>query len=674
MFKNFFLFVCFWVISVQCFGQTRILDSLFIELRKPSANNVSTDVLNEIAYNFHRIDIDSTKYYAKLALRDAQTYNLLPAHSTALNILGIAAIYKGEFEESINLNLKSYDIANEIKSISHISSASNGLSIGYDRVNDYDKSISYGRIALESAQKMRDTTSITYILTNLSELHFNESNFEKAKKYIVQAIDLGRQTDDCKLLSLTHLELGKLQFQEGEFNKSEVNLNTALAYSKECQDDYIPSLVFRKLSQINLKNNKLNIANSQIDKSTLTLKNMGEEYNLYENYLVKAQILNSLKRDTEAISPLLEGLALAKKNINLDFQNQYLERLIKIYSSQGDYSTALEYSTDRHIIQDSIATLNKAVSLLELEKKYNIEKKEVEVKLLTEQQNKNEQTIKSRNYLVVASTLFAALIGSIAFFTFLSLRRNADYSAKLEQEVGERTKELQTSNSMLVKSNQELERFAYISSHDLKEPLKNINSFTKLIKKESLETENTKINEYACILENCSNQLNTLVSDILDYSMVKNDLKIQNVDLNHIVGQLNADLDKTLRSNNAVIVTDNLPTIKTDKSSIYRVFKNLIENGIKYNDSSQPTINIRTEEANDELKLVFADNGIGIDNKHHEEIFMMFKRLHNKDNYAGSGIGLSTVKAIIEKLKGTIGIKSEPNVGSEFIITLPKTS
>ena len=662
----------FWLLTSACIGQNKILDSLFIELDQVNTLSEKGDYLNQIAYQFHRVNIDSTKHYAELARELAQNNDMQATESRALNVLGIASIYKGNFEESLSFNLKSYEIAEQINSKYHICIASNALSIGYDRINDYKKSITYGKIALEAAKDMQDNTFTAYILNNLSEFHFEEGNYKEAKQYTEQVVAIGKQTDDCKLLSLAHLELGKLQLQQDQISDAELNLKTALDYSDDCQDEYVTSLVYGQMAKINFKKNKLVEANKLIDQSTSMLKNIGEEYNLFENYLVKAEILEGLKKKKEAIQSLQDGLALSENNVNLDFQNKYLDRLIKIYSSQGSFDKALKYSTQRHIIQDSIANMNKALAMLELEKKYSVEKKEVEVKLLTEQQKKNEQTIKSRTYLFTASSLFAALIGTLAFFTFLSLRRKAQYSTKLEQEVEERTRDLQKSNRLLQSSNQELERFAYISSHDLKEPLKNINSFTKLIKKESVISNNYKISEYANILENCSDQLNTLVSDILDYSMVKSDLKIQSIDLNHIVNQLNSDLEKTLEDHNAIIETIDLPIIKTDKSSIYQIFKNLIENGIKYNTSNQPKINISTEENSEGIKLVFADNGIGIDSKHHDDIFLMFKRLHNKDTYNGSGIGLSTVKAVIEKLKGTISVNSKLDAGSKFIVTLPK--
>lgn len=671
MLRKSFLLLNFWLLAIHCIGQNKIIDSLFVKLQQSIKESDKADYLNQIAYQFHRVDIDSTKYYAERSLELSQNRGLKAAEARALNILSIASIYKGDFEESINYNLKSYEIAQQIDSKYLISIIGNSLSIGYDRLNDYENSITYGKIALEAAQDMQDTTFIAYIITNLSEFHFDEGNFKEARRYTEQVIEIGKRTDDCKLLSLAHYELGKLQMHQSQIEDAESNFKIALKYSDDCQDEYVPSLVYGHMAKISFKKGKPHEANKLIDQSTLMLKNIGEEYNLFDNYLVKSEILKSLNRNEEAINSLLEGLALAENNIDLDFQNKYLERLIKIYSAQGKYDKALDYSLSRHLIQDSISNMNKALAMLELEKKYSVEKKEVEVKLLTEQQNKNEQTIKSRTYLFVASSLLAALIGTLAFFTFLSLRRKAEYSTILEQEVGERTKELQKSNRLLQNSNQELERFAYISSHDLKEPLKNINSFTKLIKKESIESNNTRINEYANILEKCSNQLNTLVSDILDYSMIKSDLKIQSIDLNHIIEQLRSDLDNSININNAIIKAYNLPTIKTDKSSIYRIFKNLIENGIKYNTSGKPKINISAELNTEEIKLVFSDNGIGIDRKYHEDIFTMFNRLHNKDNYAGSGIGLSAVKAIVERLKGTVKVISEPMNGSEFIITLP---
>lgn len=572
----------------------------------------------------------------------------------------------------MDLNTKAYELAKELKNNRLITLSSNGLCVTYDRLNNNELSIYYGKIALEAARKRKDTFSLSYILGNLSEFHYEEGNFNQSTIYNDEVINLAKKSNDCRLFAQGYQQHGMLQYAKNDLEQALSSFEKSMEQSDICNDEYLVSVNLFWKSKVQLEKNNYVLAKDLYDRSHSMLKKIGgEEFHL-ENPIVEFDILFNLGKKNEAVNTLLDGLARSRNSKQINNEVIYLNKLGTYYQDKKDFEKAYQYAEESKKLQDSISNFNKAISMLELERKYNLEKKDVEVQLLQEQKNKDAQIIKSRSYFIIAVTLFAMLVGAIAFFTWLSLKKEAKYNSQLEQEVYKRTEELQHSNEMLVNSNQELERFAYISSHDLKEPLKNINSFTKLIKKESQSSNNTKMTEYANILENCSIQLDTLVSDILDYSMVKSDLRIQNIDLNHIISQLKSDLDKSINISNATIDVDKLPTIKTDKSSIYRIFKNLIENGIKYNSNDNPNIKISVSENTDEVRLVFADNGIGIAKKYHEEIFTMFKRLHNKENYTGSGIGLSTVKAIIERLKGTIKVISEPNHGSKFIVTLPK--
>ena len=658
-----------------CLGaQNNVLDSLFIQLEQSGHDSTRISLLNKIAYNYHRVDIDSTQHYANLALAQSKKYGYKKGESRALNLLGVVASFKGENNKMVDLNIQSYEIANELNSNYLIALSCNGLSIGYDVLNNTEQSIHYGKIALEAAMERKDTFSIIYILSNLFEFHYNAGNYISSSKYADQVIELAEKTEDCRLISVGYQNQGRLQYAQNELVNARKSFDYSMIQAKKCNDEYFASLNYYWISQIHFKNKEYIKAKKEIDRSNKILDKIGGREQHLDSYDLDADILLKLGRKEDALKELLAGYEKSKKANQLKQQENYLSKLGNYHKDIRDFETAYKYMGESKILKDSMQNLNKAVSMLELERKYNLEKKEVEVQLLQEQKSKDAQIIKSRSYFIIASTLFAMLIGVIAFYTLKNLRKEEKYNSELESNVKERTKELEQSNEMLHKSNEELERFAYISSHDLKQPLKNMISFTKLIKDESIKSNLPKITEYSNILENCSIQLNTLVSDILDYSTVKNDFQMQNVDLNIIVDQLRGDLKETIISKNAVIKSDQLPNIKSDKSQMYQAFKNIIENGIKYNKSETPQVNISAQENGTSWKIKFEDNGIGIDPEYHEHIFQMFKRLHNKDEYPGSGIGLSTVKTIVSKLNGQISVDSNLDTGSEFTITIPKLS
>ncbi len=221
-------------------------------------------------------------------------------------------------------------------------------------------------------------------------------------------------------------------------------------------------------------------------------------------------------------------------------------------------------------------------------------------------------------------------------------------------------------------SNNELEQFAYIASHDLQEPLRVISSYVQLISrryKGKLDTKADQFIEYT--VDGCS-RMEALIDGLLKFSRVgtnKSDKKWHGC--HDILKNVTNDLKVRVTESNAKISWSELPEIFADKAQIGIVFQNLIKNGIKYNKNEIPTIKIKCKQSDNLWEFIVQDNGIGIEESYHQSIFKLFKRLHSNSDYSGTGIGLSICKKIIEHHGGSIKVKSKKNDGSKFIFTLP---
>jgi light-regulated signal transduction histidine kinase (bacteriophytochrome) len=226
----------------------------------------------------------------------------------------------------------------------------------------------------------------------------------------------------------------------------------------------------------------------------------------------------------------------------------------------------------------------------------------------------------------------------------------------------------------LEKSNEEIKQFAYVTSHDLKSPLRNISSLLQLAKKknEHIITEDSK--ELIDICIKSANSLYNIVNDVLLYTTSEVDIaSFSKIDVNEVVYDVLNNINSFVDENNArVNVKNKLPFVFSHKTMIFNLFLNLIQNGIKYNKSEVPQVDIDFVE--DDFNFIFSisDNGIGIDEKYKEQIFVVFKRLHTQQKYEGTGIGLSICKKIVENLNGKIWIDSTVGEGSTFFISLPK--
>jgi light-regulated signal transduction histidine kinase (bacteriophytochrome) len=232
---------------------------------------------------------------------------------------------------------------------------------------------------------------------------------------------------------------------------------------------------------------------------------------------------------------------------------------------------------------------------------------------------------------------------------------------------------LQKRASELAESNAELERFAYVASHDLQEPLRMVTSFLQLLEKRYKDKLDQKAHEYIEFAVDGAERMKQLILDLLEYSRVNTSANEQEeVDLNVIVKDLKLTYSNTLKANGGTIVSNDLPVIKGSKTQILQVFQNLIGNAIKYKSDEKPVIDISWKDNNAFYEFAIADNGIGINPRFFNKIFILFQRLHNREQYSGTGIGLAICKKIIEKHGGKIWVESESGKGSTFYFTLPK--
>lgn len=227
---------------------------------------------------------------------------------------------------------------------------------------------------------------------------------------------------------------------------------------------------------------------------------------------------------------------------------------------------------------------------------------------------------------------------------------------------------------VLKSKNKELERFAYITSHDLKQPLRNIGSFAGLLRRTVNDpSKNEKKLEYLKEIEGSAGRMNTLIEEILSFSKIdKTEIKKEKVDLGQLVQEFKRSHSELLKERNAKIVSENLPTVTGNKLYLSLLFQNLIGNGIKYNDSKEPTINISSKVNPAKVQLSFLDNGIGISEEFSATIFEPFRRLHSRKSYEGTGLGLSICRKIAETHDGKIWVESQNGKGgTKFIVQLP---
>lgn len=264
-------------------------------------------------------------------------------------------------------------------------------------------------------------------------------------------------------------------------------------------------------------------------------------------------------------------------------------------------------------------------------------------------------------------------------YSFRARKHSRDEIGRLTDSINHMLESIEARDTKLVqqadelwRSNNELEQFAYVSSHDLQEPLRKVTVYAQLLEQENSDNPKPNTRKYVENISASVARMRNLIHDLLSYSRIHGAaLSRETVNLNDVVRQLLEEMEPTISQKNAVVSVGQLPVVEANASQMSQVFQNLISNALKFSGAA-PRVEISSEQVGDEVVIKVADNGIGINEKYRDQIFKVFQRLHGKDEYPGTGIGLAICKKIIEQHGGKIWVDSILEKGSTFFFTLKR--
>ncbi|MBC6366418.1 PAS domain S-box protein [Algoriphagus sp. AK58] len=274
---------------------------------------------------------------------------------------------------------------------------------------------------------------------------------------------------------------------------------------------------------------------------------------------------------------------------------------------------------------------------------------------------------KNGNYFWVDTTIIPMKNEKEEVYQYLTLRNNITDKKSATEELEIRAKEL-------ARSNAELEQFAYVASHDLQEPLRMVTSFLTQLKRKYAGDLDDTAKRYIDFAIEGGHRMRSTILDLLEFSRVgKSWEEKEEIKLNKIIDIVISQNRKLIEESQAQIIVDELPVLLSYSAQLLLVFGNLINNAIKYRKpGSSPLIKISVEDKQDHWQFSVSDDGIGFSMDYAEKVFVIFQRLHTRENYNGNGIGLAIVKKVIDNLQGKIWVESKENVGTTFYFTLPK--
>lgn len=649
-------------------------DSLKTLLETKLHDTTRLNILYDLANEFSMDDLDQSIFYSKQLFELSEATNNDIKLVEAYKFLTMSYFQKQNPLDSIlQFAQEGLEVANRTGDLRLQNDLRGSIALMLERSGQYKEAFILFQEIINTSLKAGLKVQAMKALSNAALIPWYKKDYKTVNIYYFRALEIAEELGQAEFEAVMLNNVAEVYKELNLLDSALIYFNKSVEINKKLNRKARVCYTLAHIGSTYGKLKKYNLANTYFKESYDLAKANKFDRMLAINRAYFIEVLYDQKKYQQAIDAGIEGLKYLGENGHISRKAIFYEYLSLNYEKIGNYKQALEYRKAFQIVNDSIFNVKKNEQLQSVEVKYQVKQKEVENAQLKAKQENAQKTI--RNQALAAIGLLLALLSAIGwgFFVYRSNLRKKKLNAFLERKVKERTEALEDANKNLEQANYELRTFNYIASHDIKEPIRVISGYAGLIYKKLPTDLKENLGEYFDTIKRSTKQLYTLIEDFANYTTMSRNEAIEKevVDLNQVVTSVVEQLEETLHKYNGQVLMTYLPTIKTGNSLLFTIFKNLIENGLKYNDSENPTINIEYNKTETHHQIIVSDNGIGIKKEYHQKIFEMFKRLHNRGAYEGSGIGLAIVKLSVEKLDGIIELESEEGKGSRFVIELP---
>lgn len=649
------------------------IDSLIKTLDGCQSDHLYGERLLTVIEVIHKSDPDGALVYGKEALKLIPVVNERDFEMKVYNAL--SGVYLVFLESKLGLKYgeQARSIAIDLEDKAGLQLAYSNIGTAHYIGGNLQKAMENYQFGLNVFDIKNQNSTKAKILANMGNVLHQQGNPDKAIYFYKEANRFYTATFDLNGMASCLTNIGAQYSYKGQNQDALSNFLKALDIIKKANNKRIEVLVLMNIADEFIYLGKLDKSKKFYKKALVLSEVIKDDIARGRVYFNLANIANKHKNCFEASQLARMAIDLTRKTSKNSWTLDAYSILQDCYIAAGDFENAYKYKMFYQNLRDSLYTLEKSARIHEISTKYEAQKKDIENQLLKKETAESRAIINQQKTIGLLSLVLLITILSVIIRIYIEKSR---YNEKLEQEVASRTSELEFINEQLRESNIELERFAYIASHDLKEPIKNIINFGGLLKNELHQERFNKhsTTEYVEIINSSSNRLYQLIEEVLEFSRVgSKSIGNKTECITKVVEDVASTISSTLEIRKVEFNIGELPMAKVNQSYLFIVVKNLVENGIKYNDKANPRIEIYGKIINDSYQLFVKDNGIGIDEKYFEKIFGMFERLNNRTEYAGTGLGLSICKKIINKMGGNIRLKSKLGVGSTFVFEFPLT-
>lgn len=534
----------------------------------------------------------------------------------------------------------------------------------------YDKSLTLIDVLPADQLQWKST-----IYNNIAIIFGQQGQIPEARSYFKKSVDIGMQIQDTTSIVLGTLNIVRSFIEAPNSDSARYYLDLTKAY--KIDSPFLSSLQQDVSGRYYSMTRQYDKAIEAQRKALHFYYQTANERDIAQGHMMLGQAFNDNEQYDSALFHLKLALPIAQTTEANELVRELYSGLAAAYEKTGNWEEAYLYSQEYHNLRDTFFAKEMSAKVAELETQLGLQQMELENLHLKDTARSQKAALYYQNIILGVFIVLLLIISALSTFLYFSNRENKRLSTTLAEQVKHRTAELQQANQEMQKSLEELRVFSYITSHDLKEPLRNISGFTSLLEKRLTPDLDAETLEFMAHIRQNAKHMHQLINGILFYSNLSQQngerIPSDQIVLHDLLQEITTSLSTYIQQNGAIIHYPQLKlTLTSSREALNIILKNLIENGIKYNNSKPPQIWITYKGDESNHYLAVRDNGIGIEKEYQEQIFELFKRLHNRQHYEGSGIGLAICRKIAGRIKGTLTVESQPGEGSTFLLQLPK--
>ncbi len=583
------------------------------ELGSVAVDQQRINILVDLIKILYRNEPNQALQFAKELIEVGKRTQCNETLARGYNYSGVIQKQQGNFQEAKMLISLAKEICEASNLEINLSSIECNLANIYILEGDFSKAIDHLFSAIKFAEKNELHAKLGTYYSNLGVIYEEQGKLDDAMKYHVLSLQNYERSENEISKAYTYSNIANIYIRLEQYQEALVQLDLSFAIRSAQNDIKGKAYTLSQKGQVLYELNEDSSALSTLFQAIDLQESVNDLEGMVESYLVVSNIYYKRKRIEGAISFASKSLSISKDlGANLLIKKAAL-LLSDSYHLKKDYAKAYIYFKEYTEIKDQIFNEEKTKTIQLIQSRFEAEKKDQQI----EQLNKEQDLLKSVN--------------------------------------------------------EELNLFASKASHDLKAPLRLINAFSKILNDRYRTELDDKGSEMLVTIADSSKRMGNMLDDLLRYAVAGlQEGDSEPIDLNNILQIVQNNLYLQIKNNEALIESDILPILLGSSTNFIQLFQNLISNSIKFRTTKQPRITIHCKEEENHICFHYQDNGIGIAEEHQALIFDIFHRVHPREKYEGTGIGLATCKKIIENLGGQIWIKSKVNHGSQFYFTVNK--